>query len=101
MTFLWPAMLLWLLLIPAFVLVYFRLQQRRRRLTEQYAHLGLVQAPAGRGRAGRRHIPPVLFLVALAILIFALARPQTLVSLPRLEGKVYLAFDVSHSMAAD
>jgi Ca-activated chloride channel family protein len=35
------------------------------------------------------------------ILIVALARPQTVVSLPRLEGSIILAFDVSRSMAAD
>ena len=49
----------------------------------------------------RRHIPSALFLVALMILIVALARPQTVVSLPRLEGTIILTFDVSRSMAAD
>ena len=52
-------------------------------------------------RAARRHIPPAFFLAALTILIVALARPQTVVSLPRLEGTIILAFDVSGSMAAD
>ena len=33
--------------------------------------------------------------------MIALARPQTVVSLPRVEGTVILAFDVSGSMAAD
>jgi Ca-activated chloride channel family protein len=41
-----------------------------------------------------------LFLLGLAILLSALARPQTVVSLPRVEGTVVLAFDVSGSMAA-
>jgi Ca-activated chloride channel family protein len=49
----------------------------------------------------RRHIPSALFLVALTILIVALARPQAVLSLPRLEGTIILAFDVSRSMAAD
>ena len=49
----------------------------------------------------RRHIPPVIFLAALIVLIVAMARPQATVSLPRLEGSVILAFDVSGSMAAD
>jgi Ca-activated chloride channel family protein len=40
-------------------------------------------------------------LVALSVLIVAMARPQATVSLPRLEGSVILAFDVSGSMAAD
>jgi Ca-activated chloride channel family protein len=40
-------------------------------------------------------------LLSLTILIVALARPQTVVGLPRIEGTVILAFDVSGSMAAD
>jgi Ca-activated chloride channel family protein len=49
----------------------------------------------------RRHIPPLAFLVALAVLIFGLARPVTILSLPHMEGTVILAFDVSASMKAE
>ena len=49
----------------------------------------------------RRHIAPGLFLVGLSILTLGLARPQATVSLPRQEGTVILAFDVSGSMAAN
>jgi Ca-activated chloride channel family protein len=41
-----------------------------------------------------------LFLTGLTVLLVALARPQATVSLPRIEGTVLLAFDVSGSMAA-
>ena len=101
MTFLWLPMLVWLSLIPLCVVVYIRMQQRRRRLAARYGNPGLVHEAAGRRLGVRRHIPSALFLVALTILIVALARPQTVVSLPRLEGTVILAFDVSRSMAAD
>src|SRR6266508_3950997 len=60
-----------------------------------------AQAAAGRQLGVRRHIPPALFLIGLTILIIALARPQMVVSVPRVEGTVILAFDVSGSMAAD
>ena len=40
-------------------------------------------------------------LAGLALLVLALARPQAVVSVPRVEGTVILAFDVSGSMAAD
>ena len=93
-------MLVWLGLVPLFVLAYIRMQQRRQRIAERYGSLGLMPA-AGRRLGVRRHIPPALFLVALTILIVALARPQAVVSLPRLEGTVILTFDVSGSMAAD
>jgi Ca-activated chloride channel family protein len=49
----------------------------------------------------RHHIPPAFFLVGLTLLLLALARPETVVSLPRVEGTIILAFDVSGSMAAD
>ncbi len=101
MTFIWPMMLLFLLLIPLFVMLYLRMQQRRRQLATRYGTLGQLREGAGRPLGRRRHIPPALFLIGLAILLFALARPQTVVSLPRLEGTVILAFDVSGSMAAD
>ena len=43
----------------------------------------------------------LFFLAGLTILFLSLARPQTVVNLPREEGTVILAFDVSGSMAAD
>src|SRR3954469_12448139 len=100
MSFIWPAMLIFLLAIPLFVALYLRIQQRRRRLTAAYGELGLLRAATGQSLGVRRHIPPALFLLGLTILIVALARPQTVVSLPRIEGTVILAFDVSGSMAA-
>ncbi|MFN8467002.1 MAG: VWA domain-containing protein [Caldilineaceae bacterium] len=104
MTFIWPAALLLLLVLPLLVAWYLRLQRRRSQLAARYGTLGLVQAPGGgapRPLGWRRHLPPALFLAGLAVLLVALARPQMVVSLPRLEGTVILAFDVSGSMAAD
>lgn len=100
MTFIWPSMLFLLMLVPLFLIFYIRLQQRRQRLASSYGSFGLVQA-SGHSLGWRRHLPPVLFLLALTVLIIALARPETEVSLPRLENTVILAFDVSGSMAAD
>ena len=44
---------------------------------------------------------PLFFLAGLAVLAVAVARPQAVVRLPRIEGNIILAFDVSGSMAAD
>ena len=96
MSFIWPVMLWLLLLIPLGVGVYLRIQKRRQKLTESYSSLALAQQPAP-----RRHIPPMFFLLSLTVLIVAVARPQAVVSLPKQEGTVILAFDVSGSMAAD
>jgi Ca-activated chloride channel homolog len=46
-------------------------------------------------------VPVTFFFAGLALLLFGLARPEMPVSLPRIEGTVILAFDVSNSMLAD
>lgn len=101
MYFLWPLMLWLLLLIPALVVLYILAQRRRQRYALRYASLSLVKEALGRGPGFRRHIPPALFLSGLAVMIVALARPCTLVTLPSQEGTVILTMDVSGSMRAD
>jgi Ca-activated chloride channel homolog len=101
MSFIWPAILLLLLLIPLGVVWYIRVQRKRRRVAAAYGSFGLSQQAAGKRSGMRRHLPIILFLIGLTILIVAVARPQTEISLPRIEGNVILAFDVSGSMAAD
>jgi Ca-activated chloride channel homolog len=100
MSFIWPVMLVLLILVPLFVLLYLRMQRRRKRLAASYGSMGMTLV-GGRDLGWRRHIPIALFLIGLTILLIALARPQTVVSLPRIEGIVMLTFDVSGSMAAD
>jgi Ca-activated chloride channel family protein len=101
MAFIWPSMLLFLLVAPLLVVLYVRLQQRRQRLLASYGSSGLLRGVTKRPDGIRRHLPPLIFLLALTLLIFSLARPQMVVSLPRVEGTVILAFDVSGSMVAD
>ena len=101
MTFISPSMLVFLLLIPVLVWVYLRLQLRRRQMVERYSKLTVTSASTARRLGVRRHIPPLFFLIALTILVVALARPQAVVGVPRIEGTVILAFDISASMAAD
>ena len=100
MTFIWPRMLWSLLLVPLFVVGYLLLQRRRRRITASYGSLGIVRGPSGKPPGFTRHLPQTVFLAGLTILTFTLARPQAVISLPRVEGTVILAFDVSGSMAA-
>ncbi len=100
MTFTWPLMLLSLLLIPAFIYIYVRVQRRRQEIVENMGSMGFVQDARGAHIGRRRHIPPALFLAGLTILLFALARPNAVVRLPGLESTVILSFDVSGSMSA-
>jgi Ca-activated chloride channel family protein len=101
MSFIWPWMLLTLLLVPILIGSYLRLLNRRRQYTAGLQQLGLVQTSSGSKLGRQRHLPPLLFLIALTLLFFALARPQMAITLPRVQGTVILAFDVSNSMAAD
>ncbi len=100
MTFIWPAMLLSLFLVPLLVVLYGLLQTRRQQMAERFSKTGLTTGSSQKGAAVRRHVSPVFFLASLTILLVALARPQMVVSLPKEQGTVILAFDVSGSMAA-
>lgn len=101
MSFIWPLGLFSLALIPILIGLYLAMQARRRRIAAKYGSLGFIQAPSGRGIGAIRHVPPMLLLAGLSLLMVASARPQTQMAVPRIEGTVMLAFDVSGSMAAD
>jgi Ca-activated chloride channel family protein len=103
MSFIWPVMLVLVVFIPLAAALYVLLQWLRRRRMARYGSTLLGQATGGRLRqmGWRRHVPAALFLVGLTILTVGLARPQAVVSVPRIEGTVILAFDVSGSMAAN
>jgi Ca-activated chloride channel family protein len=101
MFFQWPAMLWTLLAIPLLIALYILAQRRRRRYALRYASLSLVKEALGRGPGWRRHLPPALFAVGLTLMLVALARPMSVVTLPSDEGTVILTMDVSGSMRAD
>lgn len=102
MTFLWPEMLWLLLTIPLLVMLYLRIQRRRKQALLRFGSFGLAQSGAAqeKGPGFRRHIPASFFLLGIIILIGAMARPRMSLSLPKVEGTVILAFDASGSMAA-
>jgi Ca-activated chloride channel family protein len=101
MSFIWIEILWLLLLIPLLVMAYIIVQRRRQKYALRYASLSLVRDAAGRGPGMRRHIPAILFLISLAILIFAVARPAAIITLPSQQGTVILTIDVSGSMRAE
>ena len=55
----------------------------------------------GAGQRLRRHVPPLLFLLALTLMLVAIARPAAVVTLPSQHETIILAMDVSGSMRAD
>ncbi len=100
MDLLWPGFLLLLLLIPLLVAVYIWILRRRRRFTVRFSSLSLIRAALPRYSRLRRHLPFVLFLAAVASLIFALVRPVTVVAVPTNQTTIILAIDVSRSMCS-
>ncbi len=99
MNFLWPEFLWFLLALPLLVLLYLWLLRRKRKMALRYASLSIVKEAMG-GQAMRRHIPPALFLLALAAMLLAAARPVAVVTLPSNQQTIMLAMDVSGSMRA-
>jgi Ca-activated chloride channel family protein len=97
MSFTYP----WMLAVAAVVCagLAFAYRSLNRRRTASLAAAGLTTGESRRARL-RRQVPPVLFLVAIALLLVGAARPQATVKLPRTAGTVILAFDVSNSMTA-
>jgi Ca-activated chloride channel family protein len=99
MTFLWPEMLWLLLIVPLLVAGYFYLLRRKQESALRYASLSMVKEAIG-ARRFRRHIPPLLFLLALIAMLVAVARPAAVVTLPSQHQTIILAMDVSGSMRA-
>ena len=100
MTFLWPEMLWLLMIVPGLVAAYFALLRRKKATALRYASLSMVKEALGASQRFRRHIPPLLFLIALVAMIVAIARPAAVVTLPSQQQTIILAMDVSGSMRA-
>ena len=95
-----PKMFVWLIVVPAVIYWYVAAQRRKAARAAALAGEGLVVS-GSTGRPRRwRHLPFVLFVIALTVLVVALAKPSTTVSTPRRQGTVIVALDVSNSMRA-
>ncbi|HSW15913.1 MAG TPA: VWA domain-containing protein [Ramlibacter sp.] len=97
MFFLWPQYLWLMLVLPLLPAAYIWLLRRPRKQAVRYSSLGVVRAAAA-GVHWRRHVPPALLLLALAVLLFAAARPMAALTLPWARSTILLAMDVSLSM---
>jgi Ca-activated chloride channel family protein len=86
--------------VPALVAGYLWLLRRRKRASVRYAGLSMVRQALGAGGAWRRHLPPALFLLSVALMLTAVARPTATVTLPSRHETVILAMDISGSMRA-
>ncbi|MEZ5380694.1 MAG: VWA domain-containing protein [Microthrixaceae bacterium] len=72
----------------------------RRRFAVRFSNAELLDKVAPSRAGWRRHVVSGVFLVALALMVVALARPQTKVTVPSEKATLMLAIDVSLSMEA-
>jgi Ca-activated chloride channel homolog len=100
MNFLWPQFLWLMAALPLLVLLYVWMLRRKRKTALKYASLSIVKEAMGAGPSFKRHIPPLLFLLAMAAMLFAASRPVAVVTLPSNQQTIILAMDVSGSMRA-
>jgi Ca-activated chloride channel family protein len=100
MNFLAPELLLGLLLIPVAIGFYLWAQRRRTKYAVRFTNLDLLANLAPRRPSWRRHLPPAIYLAAIAALLIGLARPTMVMAVPREDATVILTMDVSGSMKA-
>ena len=101
MHFIWPHALWGFLLIPLLVAGYYWLLKRQRKQAFGYSTLLLVNRALSSGQGWRRHVPPVLMLLAVVTGVIGLARPSADLVLPADYRTLVVAVDVSLSMLAE
>ncbi len=100
MSFEWPLGLVALLAIPLIAALYVLAQRRRRAYAVRFTNLELLDSVVTGSPNWRRHVPPLLFLLALTALTVAIARPHVDVDVAKEEATVMLTLDSSGSMQA-
>ncbi|GAA5532997.1 VWA domain-containing protein [Deinococcus aluminii] len=100
MSFGWPWALVPLGLLPLLVWLYLRGLARPAEAAALHPDLPLLARASGRPHTLRRHLPALLYLVALTLALLALARPHAPLPLPDNRTTIMLAIDVSRSMEA-
>ncbi len=100
MDLLWPGFLLLLGLVPFSIAAYLWVMRRRRRSAIRYSSLSLIREVLPRQSWIRRHLPFVLFMIAMSSLVLAMSRPVATIQVPAGQTAVILALDVSLSMCA-
>jgi Ca-activated chloride channel family protein len=90
---------LWLLVpVAGLLAAYVWLQLQRARYAVRFSNLRLLRSIAPRSPGRRRHVAAALILTSLASGVVAMARPATMVKIPRDTATVVVCIDVSLSM---
>ena len=100
MSFQAPLYLLGLVLVPLAIVAYVRFQRRRHLGAEPFADAAMLPSVVPQRPGWRRHAPMLVYAIALAGLIVALARPQATVAVAVERASIILTTDYSGSMQA-
>jgi Ca-activated chloride channel homolog len=95
-----PILLFGLVLVPLAALAYGAMQARKRREASAFANPALLPNLVTARPGLRRHLPPLLLMLALVAMVVALARPQRTVASPERAATVMMVTDISGSMNA-
>lgn len=100
MSFAAPLMLLGLLGVAAAVGFYAAARGSSRRERDAFVSGPLLPSVLPHPPGLRRHLPPALYAISAAVLVVALAKPQTTIAVPIEQATVMLVTDHSRSMQA-
>jgi len=99
-SFTWPLVLAALAALPILVALYIDIDRRRVASQARFGNPDLLPNVVDRAPGRLRYLPPLVLLIALALMIVGVARPHATVTVPREEATIVLAMDVSRSMKA-
>ena len=100
MSFLHPERLWLLLVVVAVAGGYLLLQRHRQQAVARYTNPAMLGSIAPPSLGWRRHASTALAIGALAVVVLAIAQPTRQVHVPKDEGLIVIAVDVSESMNA-
>jgi len=100
MTFLAPYRLWLFAAVAVLVVVYAVMQFRRRKYAVRFTNMALLDQVAPKRPGWRRHIPAIVFLMAISALVVGFAQPARDTKVPRERATIMMAIDTSLSMEA-
>src|SRR5439155_3193431 len=82
------------------LVLYLAAQRRRVKYAARFTNVDLLATVVTKSPNWRRHVPPLIYGLALSILILALGRPIVTSRIAQQQATVMLVIDVSGSMIA-
>ena len=81
--------------VAVLVVVYALLQFRRRKYAVRFTNMALLDQVAPKRPGWRRHVPAIVFLMAVSALVVGFAQPARDTKVPRERATIMMAIDTS------